>query len=293
MRCIEFVLGSMQQNADTIDTLRWVKGRFQADDIGLSRLTRALQMDLANVLQSVRNNTEMLDKARAAMQLKQQVRIAFQQEVAQQRGGAGISRDVNNVTEEELTELERIMALFAEEPEEQSEATERVAEPDDLTDEALISLAAKPYGAFLEAGLGVMASDMSYPDKISELQKLEGDIRDEYGNSHTAQRMMLAHPERMLSLSIVIACTTSLAEVYTMYVRHVAHENALAAGIAVCLLNARQGSLPEALPEGVPKDPFTGRDFTYEITEHGFTLSLPDEGIVAGRRCGPFEFRVR
>lgn len=71
------------------------------------------------------------------------------------------------------------------------------------------------------------------------------------------------------------------------------------AGIEVYLIRTRTGQLPEKLPESVPKDPFTGLDFRYEITEGGFTLSLPDKNVpkpdkrVPMQKSRPYEFKVK
>jgi hypothetical protein len=47
---------------------------------------------------------------------------------------------------------------------------------------------------------------------------------------------------------------------------------AVRGAVAICLQRARTGKLPETLPAGVPKDPFSGRDFQYERTDKGFVL---------------------
>ncbi len=48
--------------------------------------------------------------------------------------------------------------------------------------------------------------------------------------------------------------------------------NATKAGIEICLQRAQTGRLPQVLPEGLPKDPFSGQDFQYERTRTGFVL---------------------
>lgn len=89
-----------------------------------------------------------------------------------------------------------------------------------------------------------------------------------------------------------MASRTDLADVYTVHLCHLADVNAVMGGIEIHLISARQGGLPQTLPEGLPKDPFTGRDFKYEITKDGFTLSVRDQDI-AGDRRGRYAFRVR
>jgi hypothetical protein len=44
------------------------------------------------------------------------------------------------------------------------------------------------------------------------------------------------------------------------------------AGIEILLDRAGTGKLPNALPSGLPKDAFSGKDFEYEKTKDGFIL---------------------
>jgi hypothetical protein len=49
--------------------------------------------------------------------------------------------------------------------------------------------------------------------------------------------------------------------------------NAILAGIDIYLIRAKTGKLPDELPAGLPKDLFSGKDFLYEKTDAGFTLT--------------------
>ena len=55
--------------------------------------------------------------------------------------------------------------------------------------------------------------------------------------------------------------------------------------------HAETGALPEALPDHMPKDPFSGRDFEYEVTADGFLLR---RHVVdpAQDKLWEYEFRV-
>lgn len=103
----------------------------------------------------------------------------------------------------------------------------------------------------------------------------------------------------MLTLSIVMSCAEPVSNLYRLHIDHLASRNILMAGIEVYLIRTRTGQLPEKLPESVPKDPFTGLDFRYEITEGGFTLSLPDKNVpkpdkrVPMQKSRPYEFKVK
>jgi hypothetical protein len=48
--------------------------------------------------------------------------------------------------------------------------------------------------------------------------------------------------------------------------------NATKAGVEICIIRAKTGQLPDALPAGLPKDMFSGEDFEYERKDGGFIL---------------------
>ncbi|MHC4326098.1 MAG: hypothetical protein ACYSUX_17650, partial [Planctomycetota bacterium] len=55
--------------------------------------------------------------------------------------------------------------------------------------------------------------------------------------------------------------------------------NAIVAGIEILLDRAKAGKLPDALPMGLPKDAFSGKDFKYEKTKDGFILHCRDKDL--------------
>jgi hypothetical protein len=68
--------------------------------------------------------------------------------------------------------------------------------------------------------------------------------------------------------------------------------NAIKAAIEIYLIVAKTGQLPETLPDGLPKDPFTGRDFVYEITNEGFALRCQGEEFLRSLNQ-KLEFKVK
>jgi hypothetical protein len=78
---------------------------------------------------------------------------------------------------------------------------------------------------------------------------------------------------------------------HSLYVGSIARFNATRTAIEVYLINANTGQLPDTLPADMPKDPFTGNDFEYEITDEGFTLSFDPENLSEFRNR-QLEFRV-
>lgn len=286
LHCIRLILGCIEPDAEILD---WLKDQFDREAIPAASLAQMLRMDFEDVCQSVRNNRKRLNEVREAMRLKRQIRAALKQNGPPQLSQTAASEGLRD---EEVEEFDRLMAALKHEPDPSGGDIEEVGDPNDLTDEALVALAARPYAAFLDAALETMAGDMPYQGKISKLKELEREVRGQYGNKRDSQRMMLTHPERLLGLSILILCQTDMTRVYEPHIRHLAHVNAVRAGIEVYLVRAREGHLPEVLPAGLPTDPFTGRDFKYEITNDGFMLSLPD-GSILGDRHSSYQFRIR
>ncbi len=81
-------------------------------------------------------------------------------------------------------------------------------------------------------------------------------------------------------------------EWYAFQVTHQAHINGIKAAVEVYLVLAETGQLPKRLPDHLPKDPFTGRDFVYETTDEGFALRCQGEEFLSGKNRW-LEFKVR
>lgn len=96
---------------------------------------------------------------------------------------------------------------------------------------------------------------MSYAQKYPQLKKL----CDDFDRNDPAAR-------------VAGAFMANMAKIYTIGVRSDAHANAILAGVEICLARARSGRLPGTLPEGLPKDAFSGQDFEYKRTDDGFVL---------------------
>ncbi|MBN2130836.1 MAG: hypothetical protein JW741_15145 [Sedimentisphaerales bacterium] len=73
-------------------------------------------------------------------------------------------------------------------------------------------------------------------------------------------------------MAAVSAFMPAMTRIYTLDTKAKAHANAVKAGLEICLLRAKSGKLPGALPEGLPKDAFSGEDFEYKRTDDGFVL---------------------
>ena len=143
-----------------------------------------------------------------------------------------------------------------------------------LTDEELLTLITEPYADFLDYALGIIDGEMPYEEKYTELQRLIDELKEEFGNVPGTK-------------VLAIVFSPELIDFYSIQVRHTVQLNALKAAIEIYLATANTGQLPESLPDYLPKDPFSGQDFEYEITEKGFVLSCRTKDILASQATWP------
>jgi len=92
--------------------------------------------------------------------------------------------------------------------------------------------------------------------------------------------------------AIVRFITPALASTLSAKTVAEACVNATKAGLEICLQRARTGKLPEALPAGLAKDPFSGQDFQYERTSTGFTLRCRGKDL-AKNKTYEYPFTVK
>ncbi|MHC4539765.1 MAG: hypothetical protein ACYS74_08295 [Planctomycetota bacterium] len=163
---------------------------------------------------------------------------------------------------------------------EKAEDAQTAKEARNLTDEELLSRARRPYRRFLDSVFRVMASDMPCEWKHARIEELTDELEEEYGDDPAAA-------------SVISVCAGRLPEWYELQVRHQAHLSGIKAAVEIYLVVAEAGRLPAKLPEHLPKDPFTGRDFGYEIMDEGFALRCQGEAFQKGRMRRVLEFRVR
>jgi hypothetical protein len=176
--------------------------------------------------------------------------------------------------------LELILQSMRNDPDDLLWLREQLAEDDEgndpeyfwnVTDEELLALITKPYADFLDCALGVIDSEMSYEEKYTKLQKLIDELKEEFGNvPGTKELIIVFGPE--------------VTQIYHLQVHYTAQLNALKAAIEIYLATAITGQLPDMLPDYLPKDPFSGQDFEYEITETGFILRCRVKDIHATSR---------
>ena len=185
-------------------------------------------------------------------------------------------------------DLELILQSWRNDPNDLLWLREQLAEDDEgndpeyfwnLTDEELLALIAEPYADFLSYALGVIDSEMPYEEKYTELQRLTEELQEEFSSIPGTKLLVIGYAPEVI-------------EIYSLQVRHAAQLKALKAAIEIYLIKAKTGQLPETLPDGLPKDPYNGQDFGYEITEEGFTFHSQGEDF-EGRGGQLLEFKVQ
>ena len=150
----------------------------------------------------------------------------------------------------------------------------------DYSDEELVGLIRDSYRKFYDQVTTVLASDEGYEKTRAEIQAAAGGVNEEAFHNRAAMLWLLQdYADAVLGF-------------YRIQTTHKTHQNALRTAIEIYLIKADTGQLPETLPEGLPKDLFSGKDFDYERTNGGFILrcrSKPDEIL----KPIEYEFEVR
>ncbi len=143
--------------------------------------------------------------------------------------------------------------------------------------DALFAQARKEYDGFLASVVAIMQSGIAYPQKQDKLKEMTEESY--YAGKRYDAIALLGFPGEG-------------AQYYHQFtVSDTAYLNCALVAISVRLTAARTGQLPEALPDDFPKDPFTGEEFEYELTEDGFVLRFDPERV-SGIRIREFRFKA-
>jgi hypothetical protein len=145
------------------------------------------------------------------------------------------------------------------------------------TDEQLLGAARQSYDQFLNAVLETLASDLGCEQKRAELERQE--------NLWT-ERAREGDPILLLWDPV-----TNVHGYFHLHMDNLVLTNAMMTAIEVYLVKARTGQLPDVLPSNAPKDPYNGKDFTYEKSEKGFVIRSSPSPFLASRKTRQFEFR--
>ena len=146
-----------------------------------------------------------------------------------------------------------------------------------LSDEELVESVEVTYDRWSNSVARVIESGVPYKDKYDELQEIEDQIDQ--------------NPFDFMAFSLMNSYTEATG-IYDIHVQDITRFNALMAAIEIYIVKAQTGQLPESLPADLPKDPYTGRDFGYEITQDGFNLISQGE-VFQGRGTEFIKFKVK
>ena len=84
-----------------------------------------------------------------------------------------------------------------------------------------------------------------------------------------------------------------IAGLFEFEVRHTAQINGIKAAVELYLIMAKTGQLPKELPDYLQKDPYTGRNFLYEITDDGFVLGCQSDIFKRGKERFTFGVQTK
>jgi hypothetical protein len=147
-----------------------------------------------------------------------------------------------------------------------------------LTAEDLIERGRLLCSSFLNSSFQVIDNNMPYTEKYQELQRLTDKLKKDAGFDPGA-------------LGLIMSCAKQILNIYKIQLRNRANFDALKAAIEIYLIKAETGQLPQVLPNGLPKDPYSGEDFEYKITDDGFVLRCRVKPVNESQ-ARQYEFKV-
>ena len=149
-----------------------------------------------------------------------------------------------------------------------------------LTDEEFIGRARESSNSFLASLNRVIGSDMPYRQKNMEFQELKEQRANQTGGNSTG-----------IPSYYMLDDVDDVIKYHDIYVTRLANFNAIRTAIEIYLVKAETGQLPDTLPDYLPKDPFSGQDFEYEVTRQGFVLRCREKEI-SQDRIWEYEFLI-
>ena len=156
----------------------------------------------------------------------------------------------------------------------QEQSANKQAQP--LTDRQMLDGARRSFDQFLKAVLGIIESDLGCEQKQTELERQE--------NLWTGQA------SKGDPILLLMEPVENVRGYFRLHMDNLVLTNAVMAALEVYLVKARTGELPEVLPNNVPKDPYNGKDFTYERSERGFLIRSSPSPF-GPRKTRQFEFK--
>jgi hypothetical protein len=128
--------------------------------------------------------------------------------------------------------------------------------------EQVLRRARQIYTEHMNKAVTILSTPMPYEQAHSQLKHLRDDLDPNDPVSMTVKAFFPAY-DKFLSQKTAIETQA----------------NAIEAAIEILLSRAKTGRLPDALPSGLPKEAFSGKDFKYEKTKEGFILRCPGKDL--------------
>lgn len=127
-------------------------------------------------------------------------------------------------------------------------------------DENILEHARKIYSERMNSALLVLSTSMQYETAYEKLKHLSDNLDPNDPAQATASVFIPA-----------------LFKIYSQDTMRRTTFNAIVTAIEIYISRIESGKLPDELPNDMPKDLFSGKDFKYEKTDDGFVLSCPSK----------------
>jgi len=151
----------------------------------------------------------------------------------------------------QMDKLDKLAGILADAGQKEKDMVKSLASADEPT----LERARQLYSQYFMSALAILSGSKPYEQAYLELNTLVSDLDAKDPASVVVGTLAPALGATLSVKTSVEACA-----------------NATKAAVELCLQRAEAGRFPEVLPEGLPKDPFSGKDFQYERTRAGFLL---------------------
>jgi len=148
----------------------------------------------------------------------------------------------------------------------------------EAVDEMSLAKCREYYSNHMSALQNTLSAVTTYVNKYRELEKLDKQAKTDMEDNTDA------------ALTAFLAPAT--AKAYNLSVGAHAVNNATRTAVDVYIIKAKTGMLPDVIPPDAPKDPFSGKDFEYEVTKNGFILRCQAEDLEKNE-IHQYEFKVK
>ena len=169
----------------------------------------------------------------------------------------------------QMDNIEKLARILADSDE------KKMADIINKADKKTLEQARRLYSEHIKSALTVFSTPMRYEQAHSKLKQLANNFDPNDPASAAAGAFIPA-----------------LARILTLKIRTETHANALKAAIDICMTRAKTGRLPDALPTGLLKDTFSGKDFKYEKTKDAFILRCRGKDLDKDE-IYEYEFKVK